>query len=281
MRQNFYAPIVALNEDALSSVLVHQGVASVPVRMLRARYLLRFDDVCPTSNWTILAEVESILAPLSIRPIVAVVPDNRDPELWVHEPYPSFWQKIRHWQALGWSIGLHGYQHLLSTGTGGLLDLNRRGEFGGALASEQERRITSALAIFGENGVRPDVWVAPAHSFDATTLEVLRRHSLLTLSDGFFLYPGTDDTGVLWVPQQLWDFRPRPFGVWTVCFHANGWGEEDVSRFRHNVAKYDRTIVALQHVEEQYRSRRRRRWDVAFAGAYRRVQRIKASLGAT
>ena len=48
---------------------------------MAARYLIRFDDLCPSMNWTVWCEVESILQAAGIKPLLAVVPDNADPQL--------------------------------------------------------------------------------------------------------------------------------------------------------------------------------------------------------
>ncbi len=46
---------------------------------MKARYLIRFDDICPTMNWTIWEQVEQVLRTYHVQPILAVVPDNQDP----------------------------------------------------------------------------------------------------------------------------------------------------------------------------------------------------------
>ena len=75
------------------------------------RYLIRFDDICPTMNWAGWDAIESLLMRHSIRPILAVVPDNRDPKLIVDSPCADFWERVRKWQRAGYAIALHGYQH--------------------------------------------------------------------------------------------------------------------------------------------------------------------------
>src|SRR5688572_15384620 len=44
--------------------------------MNNPQYLLRFDDICPTMNWRVWAEIESVLIQREIKPLLAVVPDN-------------------------------------------------------------------------------------------------------------------------------------------------------------------------------------------------------------
>jgi len=97
----------------------------------RARYLIRFDDICPTIDWYIWNEIETMLISANVSPILAVIPDNRDPKLMVDPPVADFWQRVREWQKRGWTIGLHGYQHIYVNNNSGILSLNKRSEFAG------------------------------------------------------------------------------------------------------------------------------------------------------
>src|SRR4051812_1074869 len=106
---------------------------------MSAQFLLRFDDFCPTMNWHVWEQVETILVEAQIKPLIAVVPDNQDAVLDVHPPRATFWQHVRDWQALGWSIGLHGYQHRYVTENPGLMRRNRYSEFAGLDRAVQRR----------------------------------------------------------------------------------------------------------------------------------------------
>ena len=77
-----------------------------------ARYLVRFDDICPTMNWAAWSRIETVLDRHGVAPILAVVPDNRDPKLMVDNSRADFWARVRGWQTKGWTIALHGFQHL-------------------------------------------------------------------------------------------------------------------------------------------------------------------------
>src|SRR5262245_40457250 len=104
-------------------------------------YLLRFDDLCPTMNWSIWSEIEAILIEYGIRQILAVVPDNQDPVLQVDSPANDFWKHVRHWQNRGWTIGLHGYQHRYVSSHPGIVTLRKKSEFAGLPVVEQEEKL--------------------------------------------------------------------------------------------------------------------------------------------
>jgi predicted deacetylase len=136
-----------------------------------------------------------------------------------------------------------------------LVGLNARSEFAGLPAAEQETKIRNALAIFKRERVHPKVWVAPAHSFDETTVRILRRNNLHMLSDGLFPFPHRDADGMLWIPQQMWRFREMRFGVWTICLHHNVWKTNTVARFRQQVEQFREKIATFDEVTAAFDNR--------------------------
>jgi predicted deacetylase len=223
--------------------------------MRECLYLIRFDDICPTMRWDTWDALEAHLDLLGLSPILAVVPDNRDPKLVAGPPRADFWERVRRWQAKGWTIAMHGYQHRYVTREAGIIGLNRRSEFAGLPRHEQERKLSAGLAIFRKQGVRVDAWVAPAHSFDRTTVDLLVGLGITVISDGFWHLPFTEDGRVTWVPQQIWHFIPRPAGVWTVCSHPNAWSAADLDHYMADLERYSDRIASLSQVLERYGSR--------------------------
>lgn len=230
---------------------------------------MRFDDLCSTMNWGVWVEIEKILDAQNIRPILAVVPDNQDERLKVGPSRSDFWERVREWQRKGWSIGWHGYQHLYSSQDGGLIGVHRGSEFAGNSDQEQRRKLRCAAAIFREQGVRPIIWVAPGHSFDWVTVRLLTEHGITAISDGYFLRP-VRWGGCVWVPQQLWRFHAMPIGLWTVCYHHNGWRDHDLQRFENDVVRFRERIVSLPEVLEAP-SKACRWYDRALSALYRHL----------
>jgi len=144
----------------------------------------------------------------------------------------DFWNSVRSWQNRGWTIGLHGYQHRYLTNEAGMYGRISRSEFAGLPAEIQEIKLRNALQIFREQQVSPEVWVAPAHSFDSITIAILSRLGIRIISDGYAIYPYQDADGMTWIPQQFGKFRNLPFGVWTICCHFNEWTAAETDRFR-------------------------------------------------
>jgi hypothetical protein len=185
-----------------------------------AQYLIRFDDLCPTMLSDRWERFISLVARHGVSPILAVVPDNQDPALKLQSPDPEFWNRMRSYQAAGFTIAMHGYRHLCRGRGKSLLGLHEETEFAGVNEFQQHEWIRSGLEILRENGINPRLFVAPRHGFDRCTLRALAVEGLGVLSDGFARRPFTRHE-VIWIPQQLWGPVRKSTGLWTICIHTN------------------------------------------------------------
>jgi predicted deacetylase len=196
-----------------------------------AEYLLRCDDLCPTVSAERWRRIETLIDEFKLQPILAVVPDNRDPELEVSPPDPAFWKRMRGLEASGAVIGLHGYRHDCSSRGRSLLGIARISEFAGVPFQTQRRWISEGLQVLRAQGLNPRIWVAPRHGFDRNTLDALCAEGIALLSDGFARVPFRRG-GVTWIPQQIWRPVDKSKGLWTICMHANTASDADIAALR-------------------------------------------------
>lgn len=234
-----------------------------------AQYLLRVDDLCPTMHvepWLRLCELMDAFA---IQPILAVVPDNRDPELAVSPPNPDFWWQMREREAAGAAVALHGYQHLCTRQGRSLIPMHRMSEFAGATLEEQHRWIEAGLAILCGHGLNPRLWVAPRHGFDGNTLDALCRAGIEYLSDGLGRVP-VRRGGVVWIPQQLWRPEVKRKGIWTICIHPNTITDSDAAALREFLRGHAAQFTNFERVIEEWKGLspplRERAWEVFQTG---------------
>lgn len=183
-------------------------------------------------------EAERILDASGVKPLVAVVPENVDPELRRAPADPEFWSRVRAWQAKGWGIGLHGHRHHYLTRSRGLIGAAPRSEFAGEPPEAQLEKLRRGIEVFSSHGVRIDAFVAPSHTFDTATLDALVRCGIRVISDGYYGRVCTDARGLTWIPQQLWTFSERDRGLWTICYHPNGWSATQLSWFQDEVRRF-------------------------------------------
>ena len=222
-----------------------------------SKYLLRFDDISPYMNWEVWDEIEMLLDALDIKPLVAIVPDCKDLNIMPSLGNDFFWDRVSEWQSKGWSIAMHGYDHILFENKGkNIVNLSKTTEFSGLSYRAQANKIKAGLKIFQSNKINISTWVAPAHSFDKTTLKVLKDNDFSVISDGLFISPYSDKNSMLWIPQQLWKLRAMPFGIWTVCYHHNNWSEDNLKKFKNDVCKFKASITTVDVIGNDFRSKR-------------------------
>ncbi len=185
-----------------------------------AQYLLRFDDLCPTVSRTRWQRFSPIVDKLGIKPILAVIPDNKDRRLDRAQPNPEFWAEMRAMEAGGAAIAMHGYRHLCNSPGKSLTPLHMNTEFAGVSGQVQRQWIHAGLSILRDQGLNPRIFVAPRHGLDRNTLWALRKEGIGLISEGFARVPFRRG-GVTWIPQQLWEPARKRSGLWTISVHSN------------------------------------------------------------
>lgn len=185
-----------------------------------AKYIIRLDDACETFSIDKWQRYFDLFDKYNVKPIIAVIPDNKSAEFTNHPRIPDFWKLVKEWEKKGWCIAMHGHEHLyLSQNSGILPTMPHVSEFAGIPYEQQIEKLRKAKNIFNENGLNPTVFVAPSHTLDHNTLKALKEVTDISIiSDSFALKPYLAN-GFKWIPMQSWSFRSRPFGIWTICLH--------------------------------------------------------------
>jgi len=215
-----------------------------------AQFLLRFDDLCPThfrSRWD---RFLPLIHGFGIRPILAIVPDNKDADLECSAPDTQFWARMRAMEAAGATIALHGYRHICRNRGRSLVPLRIQTEFAGVPQGLQQMWIAAGLKILRGHYLNPRLWVAPRHGFDGNTLLALRREGIEFLSDGFARVAFTRG-GLTWIPQQLWAPVEKPKGLWTICIHPNTASDGQVEQLRVFLSQHAAQFTSLDRVVEE------------------------------
>ena len=199
--------------------------------LTRAQYLLRIDDLCPTHSREGWKKLRTLIDEFQVKPILAVVPENLDPELMLSSPDASFWDEMAALESAGAMIGLHGFHHLCAIRGPCLVGIHRTSEFAGVSIATQQKWIRSGICILRDHGLNPRIFVAPRHGFDAWTLRALRTEGISLITDGFARQPHMR-AGITWIPQQLWGPVKKPSGLWTICIHPNHTTDSEIARLR-------------------------------------------------
>ena len=209
-----------------------------------AKYLIRLDDACPTANWDKWDMVFSLLDKYSIKPIIAVIPDNADPAFNSSSSLSEeeFFKKMRNLQIKGYKMAIHGYNHVYTNDNSGLLKITAHSEFAGETYDIQLDKLRKAQFIFHNEGLESDLFVAPSHSFDKNTIKCLKALGISNISDGLYAHPYSQN-GCRFIPCQLWYPVLKPKGIWTICVHPETISELQLSELENFICNNSDSFI--------------------------------------
>ena len=191
-------------------------------------YVIRLDDASDYNNLSNWNRMEKILNSYSIKPIVGVIPNNQDSSMVkVYKKNNDFWKKVKQWQKSGWIIAMHGYDHVYITDDGRINPIQKRSEFAGVSLKKQEDKIKNGIEIFKSNGIIPDVFFAPSHTFDENTLLALKKNSDIRIISDTIANNIYFENDFYFLPQQSGRVRKLPFKFVTFCYHPNTMCDSD------------------------------------------------------
>lgn len=215
------------------------------------KYLIRLDDACPTMNAEKWLRMENILDTYGVRPMVGVIPANKDPKQQIDAVDTEFWTKVEAWEKKGWAIALHGYDHcyISNDGLKGLNPLWERSEFAGVPLKEQKMKIREGIEVFNAHHISPKYFFAPSHTFDANTLQALREESnIRIISDTIATRPYRKGEFVF-IPQLGGRCTEMKLpGVWTFCLHPSTMKEEDFVSTERFLQAYKEKMIGFDEL---------------------------------
>ena len=90
------------------------------------RYIIRLDDASEKRNVESWTRMENLLDKYSLKPLVGIIPNCEDEEMAEYSVDTDFWDRVLSWQKKGWTLALHGYNHVYTTECGGINPVNLR-----------------------------------------------------------------------------------------------------------------------------------------------------------
>ena len=206
--------------------------------------MIRLDDASEYMDIYKWNRIEEILDYYGIKPIVGIIPDNKDKKLTgAYEQDHLFWNKVNKWMEKGWVPALHGCEHRYVTNQGGINPVNRKSEFAGLSYDIQAEKIERGWSILESQGIKAEIFFAPSHTFDENTLQAIKdKTDIRVISDtiAFDIYK----KGVFWfIPQQSGAVRKLPLGLVTFCYHPNSMTEKDFKKLSEFIKENQRQFV--------------------------------------
>lgn len=199
---------------------------------------VRLDDIAPDMNWDRFLSFKALLDRHQVKPLIGVVPDNKDENLKDGNVKDcplgaeGFWEYIRKLQQEDWVVAMHGCYHRYTTEKGGIFPLNNFSEFAGLSLERQRELLSHGKKCLEEKGIRTHIFMAPAHSYDRNTLKALKEIGFTALTDGFGQRPYRF-MGLTFYPISfhLSSTFKKKKGYSTMVVHAATVSEKDLERY--------------------------------------------------
>ena len=186
-----------------------------------SKYIIRLDDACEKMDVEKWDRMEKLLDKYKVKPWVGVIPHCEDPMMDKYEFDAEFWKKVEIWKNKGWTIAMHGYNHVYGTPCGGMNPVNKRSEFAGLSYEEQAEKIERGWEILIDYGFHPEVFFAPSHTFDENTLKALKNKTTIRVISDTIASDVYKKDDFWFIPQQSGSVRKLPLKTVTFCYHPN------------------------------------------------------------
>ena len=206
--------------------------------------LIRLDDIAENMNWDLMKKSELLFEKYQIKPVLGVIPNNKDNDLLSYPKKNDFWEKVREWKDKGWEISMHGSTHVYDTNS------KNKDYFGYGGGSEfcehsleiQMSKIKEGLKKFNEEKIRIRSFFAPNHTYDKNTFAALKNSGINEIIDGYGLMPYTEN-GIKFIPQLFYKVITLPFGIQATQIHLNYWEQDDFDNFERFIIRNSNKII--------------------------------------
>ncbi|MBQ7680370.1 MAG: DUF2334 domain-containing protein [Butyrivibrio sp.] len=214
---------------------------------------IRLDDITPGMNRERFERFRRLLDARGIQPLIGVIPACQDPKLSaVSGDETVFWQDIRGLVTQGWTVSMHGLNHVYRTEQGGLFPLNRQSEFAGLPYREQLSMLQQGRETLADRGIQTDIFMAPSHSYDRATLRGLRAAGFRYVTDGFGRRPYTRE-GLTFLPISLRRgsvLKNECPGYTTFVVHTDAMTDDDFAWYERVFAAYGDRFISYHTLLE-------------------------------
>ena len=207
--------------------------------------LIRLDDIAENMNWDIMKKSELLFEKYAIKPVLGVIPNNKDSEFLSFPKRNDFWEEVRKWRNKGWEIAMHGYTHLYDKMCKTRDDYFNYGggsEFFGHSLEIQISKIKNGLKKFEDEKIKIRTFYAPNQTYDENTFIALKNCGINAVIDGYGLMPYTQNN-ISFIPQLFNKVALLPFGIQSTKIHLNDWKQEDFHNFEKFIQKNSDKII--------------------------------------
>ena len=214
--------------------------------------LIRLDDIAENMNWDLMSKSELLFEKYKIKPVLGVIPNNKDSELLSYPKKNDFWEQVRIWKSKGWEIAMHGSTHVYDKDTENKDYFGHGGksEFCGHPIEIQMLKIKDGLKKFDSEKIKIRSFYAPNHTYDKNTLDALKNSGINEIIDGYGLMPYTENN-IKFIPQLFYKLFSLPFGIQSTQIHLNYWKQKDFDNFEKFILNNLNKIITYDQALEK------------------------------
>ncbi len=249
--KKYFPYLYGMKKPKLKDQLIGKGGS----KMLK--YIIRLDDACPNMNEENWNKMEKLLDKYNIKPIVGIIPANKDLE-FNYGIIDKFWQKYpQKWQKKGWIMALHGYHHKYDFPHSHLK--KKKTEYMGKSYTAQKKILAKGYKILKEKNIKATCFFAPNHSFDKLTIKACTDLKYFSfISDGYAFFP-YKYKGMLFLPSVFdTPHKISKNGIFTFVYHPNHITDNQLEYLENfikaNLAEFD---VDIDEIVKTYANRKR------------------------
>ena len=216
------------------------------------RVLIRLDDIAENMNWDLMKKSELLFEKYAIKPVLGVIPNNKDNELLSYPKKDNFWEQVRNWRDKGWEITMHGYTHVYDkvSKNEDYFSYGGGSEFCGHTLETQISRIKNGLKKFKDEKIKIRSFFAPNHTYDNNTFIALKNFGINEVIDGYGLMPYIEND-IKFIPQLFYKVFALPFGIQSTQIHLNYWEQKDFDNFAKFIKKNSKKIITYNQALEK------------------------------
>ena len=211
--------------------------------------LIRLDDIAENMNWDMMEKAELLFDKYAIKPILGVIPNNKDTEFLYLPKKDDFWNEVRKWNNKGWEIAMHGYTHIydkMCKTNDDYFNYGGGSEFFGHSLETQMSRIKYGLKKFEDEKIKIRTFYAPNQTYDKNTFIALKNCGINEIIDGYGLMPYTENN-ISFIPQLFNKVILLPFGIQSTKIHLNEWNEDDFNNFEKFIQENSKKIITYDY----------------------------------
>ena len=218
---------------------------------------IRMDDITPDMDFEKFYRFKKILDTYQIKPLIGVVPFNKDKNLQRSSYRNNFDEFLSDLVNDGYVVALHGYHHEYTSSKGGLFPLNHFSEYAGVPYEKQAQMLREGKEQLQKWGIDTDIFMAPAHTFDENTLKALKENGFRAITDGFGNVPYRR-SGLVFYPiaKRRTDCVSDKQGYSTLVIHANTIEEDEFKKYENLIANNkDHFISYVEYLQVEPENR--------------------------